>query len=87
LTKLPEVKALRLQGSELSIEILEERPAKERVLSLLSSKNVDVRGFQVQEANLASAYFRLTGVRPEEEPRPLPGGARGGRTADREVAL
>ncbi len=87
LTKLPEVKALRLQGSELSIEILEERPAKERVLSLLSSKNVDVRGFQVQEANLASAYFRLTGVRPEEEPRPLPGGAGGGRTADREVAL
>lgn len=72
----------RLRGSELWIEILREHPTKERILSLLSSKNLDVRSFQVQEPDLASAYFRLTGVTAEERPSTV--GAGGGR--DREAA-
>ncbi len=82
LAELLGAKPPRLRGSELLIEILDEHATKERILSLLSSKNLGVRSFQLQEPDLASAYFRLTGVSPEEQPRTA--GAGEGR--DREAA-
>jgi len=86
LTELPSVKNLRVRGPELSMEIFDEHPAKERILSMLSSGNIDMRSFQVQEPDLASAYFRLTGEIAEEQSRLLPGSARGRHTRDGEAA-
>ena len=86
LAELPSVKNLRVRGPELSMEIFDEHPAKERILSMLSSGNIDVRSFQVQEPDLASAYFRLTGETAEHQSRRLPGSARGRHTRDGEAA-
>jgi len=86
LAELPSVNALRVRGSELSMEILDEHPAKERILSVLSSGNIDVRSFQVQEPDLASAYFSLTGETAEEQSRRSADGAGGRRAQDREAA-
>jgi len=68
------------------MEILDEHPAKERILSVLSSGNIDVRSFQVQEPDLASAYFSLTGETAEEQSRRSADGAGGRRAQDREAA-
>ncbi len=86
LAELPGVKALRLRGAKLSMEIVDEHPTKERVLSMLSSKDLDVRSFQVQEPDLASAYFRLTGKAADEQPRPGGAGGARGRAHHREAA-
>jgi len=84
---LPGVKAVHRRESELSIDVAEEHPAKERILALLSERGLDVRGFQVEPPDLASAYFQLTGVAVEQHERParLPR-AGGRRSKNREAA-
>jgi len=86
LGQLAGVKALQVRGPELSMEILDEHSALERVLSMLSSRKIDVRSFHVQEPDLASAYFRLTGVTAQEQPRGAGAGAGRRRAHDREAA-
>ncbi len=77
---LPGVKAVRGHGFELSIDIVEEHPARERILAMLSERGLDVRSFQVEAPDLASAYFQLTGVAVEQHERPARGpGLRGQR--------
>lgn len=84
---LPGVKAVRRRDSELSIDVAAERPAKERILALLSERGLDVRGFQVEPPDLASAYFQLTGVAVEQHERPARRpGAGGQRSNNREAA-
>src|SRR6266851_5395128 len=79
LDALPGVEAVRRRESELSIDVAEEHPAKERILALLLENGLDVRGFQVEPPDLASAYFQLTGVAVERHERPAGGRGAGGQ--------
>ncbi len=85
LAALPGVKAVRRHGADLSIDIAEEHPAKERTLAMLSERGVDVRSFQVEPPDLVSAYFQLTGVAVEQG-RPTRPGSRVKRASHREIS-
>ena len=85
LAALPLVTAVRRNGSELSIEILEEHPVKEQILSMLSARGLDVSRFQVAPPDLAGAYFQLTGVSVEQERAAKPA-SRARRSQKREAS-
>lgn len=61
LVALEGVARVRFDGPELTVESSLDRPPVEAILAALVERRVGVGSFEVLPANLASAYFHLTG--------------------------